>query len=555
MKVGIDMGGTHTDGVLIKDEQIINTTKLPTAQTNLTKTILTTCQQLVNNYNPQAITQITLSTTLATNIIAQGNYPPIGLILIPGPGLSPNLYNYNFPYQTVSGYIDHRGRETKPLDAQEVKQAVNKLIQKGVQQVGICGKFATRNPQQEEQIKKLIKDNSSQIKQVTVSHQLTGNLNFPRRINTTYLNCIIQSTHQKFSRAVKEGLQQLNIKAPIYLLKADGGTIPLSKTNKQPIITANSGPAASIMGIMAANPPAQTTIGLDIGGTTTDISLFVNQEPLFKPNGIEIKDYKTLVRGLYNVSLPCGGDSLVQVKEGRLKVGPTRKGPAAAFGGKHPTLTDALVIKEKMAAGNQQSAKAVLQPLAHRLNFTVSKTADKIIEQFCQNIQTKLNNLIGSLNQQPVYTINELLSETNLQPQHLIGIGGPARTLIPILAENLNLSYTVPEYAEVSNAVGAVLSRVTTQCSLYADTAEGYYNIPELGIEKNIKGNFNLSTAREKVTNALQDSLSEGTTVEITSEKEFNIVRRFRTLGKIIKVTAQVKPGLVDSCKLKLIKN
>ncbi|ADL13325.1 hydantoinase/oxoprolinase family protein [Acetohalobium arabaticum] len=545
MQLGIDIGGTHTDGVLLdQNNQLLKHNKLPTQPQDLTKTILTSCQQLTSNLTTKQLDRLVLSTTLATNLIVKEEYRAAGLLLIPGPGLNPDWYSYSPHAKILSGSIDHRGREVKSIDEAEIKQAIAGFIKNEVLNIGICGKFSTRNPEHELKIKEIIEDDFSEVENITLSHKLSGKLNYPRRVATTYLNTGVQTEQNRFISDIQTGLNKLNLEAPVYILKADGGTMSLQEAKNAPIKSINSGPAASIMGIFGLTEPSETSLGLDIGGTTTDISLFIGQEPIFKPKGITINDYKTSVRGLYNQSIGAGGDSLIQIKNGNLKIGPQRKGPAAAFGGPAPTPTDALVILGLTNSGDKEKATASLKPLAEEMNLSIQKLADRIITEFCSQIQNKINQMLTKLNNQPVYTINKLLTNNRIRPTKITGIGGPAKAIIPKLADRLNLNYEVPNYSPVANAIGAALARTTRECTLYADTSRDYYNIPELGIEEKITAEFNLKKAERIAKQKLKANLKNQTPeIEITNNQAFNLVRGFNTTGQIIEVTAQVKPG------------
>lgn len=543
MKLGIDIGGTHTDGVLIDKEQIITSTKITTNHNNLSQTILTNCQKLMADIDIQKIDSIVLSTTLATNLITEGNYPKIGLILIPGPGLNPAYYSYSPYTEIVSGSIDHRGREVKELNLQEVKDKIGKLFKKGVKQLGVCGKFSNRNPKQELQIKALIEDNYPQV-EITLGHQLAGSLNYPRRVATTYLNSIIQKDYKEFVREIKVGLAKLGFKEEVYILKADGGTMPLSESIKVPIESINSGPAASIMGILSLNKLRGATIGLDIGGTTTDISLFIEGVPLFNPEGIEINDYRTLIRGLFSQSIACGGDSLVQINEGNIQIGPARKQATACLGGPAPTPTDAMVLLGLSQVGDKNLAKDSLEPLASELNLSLKETAELILDSFCQKIKLKIEEILNKLNSQAVYTINELLSSKEIKVDNLVVIGGPAKALAPKIADSLKLDYQLPQKSQVANAIGAALAQITQKCTLYADTSQGYYQIPEFELRKQVNTDFNLDQAKEVIKVELKKRVKSEASIEVINAQSFNLIRGFNTVGQIIEVIAQIKPGL-----------
>lgn len=541
MKLGIDIGGTHTDGALLYKDQVLKTLKLSTDDNNLSKTILTLCHKLIQDYNPQEVEEITLSTTLATNTIVNNDYKRTGLLLIPGPGLKQE--RPEFTTETISGYINHRGQEVEEINKEEVIAAVDNLLATGVKNIAICGKFSTRNPKHELKSRAIIEDNFPNLKTISLSHQLTSRLNFPRRQVTTYFNSALYEVQQEFINNIRSGFTELGLKAPLYLLKADGGTMSLKEAEKTPIETVNSGPSASIMGILALTQPEENTLGLDIGGTTTDISFFINQEPLLKPEGIAINNYHSSIRGLYNYSIGCGGDSVIELKDGSLKIGPQRRGPAAALSGNYPTPTDALIVLGRLELGTRKKAYQSLQPLAKQLELSVEAVAHKIIQHFCQKIKNKVLEIINSLQSQTVYTINELLTDYNLDLNHLVGIGGPAEALIPELAKHLDLRYTVPKEAKTANAIGAAAARRTKECTLYADTSQGYYHIPQFQEEREISSDFDLSRAKETACKQLIDAGYTKSEIEIINTESFNLVRGFRTIGQILEVTAQVKPG------------
>ncbi len=118
----------------------------------------------------------------------------------------------------------------------------------------------------------------------------------------------------------------------------------LEAAEEKPVETILSGPAASFMGINAMLDTDKDAILLDIGGTTTDIFFLANGVPLFEPLGIQIGEYKTLVRAIYSVSIGLGGDSSIEIVGGKIKIGPERKGRPYAYGGPVATPTDAMLV-------------------------------------------------------------------------------------------------------------------------------------------------------------------------------------------------------------------
>ena len=187
---------------------------------------------------------------------------------------------------------------------------------------------------------------------LTEGHRLSGRLNFPRRLATAYFNAAVGRLHGEFLDAVEAALADAGISAQVRLLKADGGAVPLELSRREPVQSILSGPAASVMGVLALCHGSDVmrqgcSLLLDMGGTTTDMALFVDGSPVVDRDGMRLEGRRTLVRALATVSIGVGGDSLITVDadSGALrpvKVGPLRDGPAMAFGGTQPTLLDAL---------------------------------------------------------------------------------------------------------------------------------------------------------------------------------------------------------------------
>jgi len=569
MILGIDVGGTHTDGVLVKKEitgselqyNIKSTEKVITDHDNLEKSILKIIDKLTESINNKQIERVVLSTTLITNVIYEDKYDPVGLILIPGPGVNPEYFKYGEENYILDGYIDHRGNEVKSISKKEVINTLKEFKEKDIDKIAIVGKFSVRNPVQENKIKDIINAGNYNFKTVTLGHKLSGNLNFNRRIITAYYNTAVSSVHQNFINSIEKSLEKRNIKANMYLLKSDGGTIAVDKSRKIPIKTVNSGPAASIMGTMTLNNSNDTGVAIDIGGTTTDIGLFINGEPVFMPKGININGFPTLIRGLYSVSIPVGGDSEVYIKNEKINIGPQRRGAAAALGGPAPTPTDALLVLEKINKRESQSidfdlkkSKSALISLKANTEYeklTLQRFAEIIIERVSNKIKNTINNILENLRNKPVYTISELLDNPEIKPKFLIGIGGPASSIVEIIAEKLNYNPIIPAHSKVANALGVAFSHPTLETTVRADTARGKLNIVEAGIHRNIKDDYFDINKAEKLAKkwTIKRFKSEEYPIEIISRESFNVIRNFRTLGKIMEIKAQIKPGLIADLK------
>jgi N-methylhydantoinase A/oxoprolinase/acetone carboxylase beta subunit len=549
MIIGIDVGGTHTDAVLLSNTCIEKKIKVSTDSADLFNTILSSFTRLLDGVDPQRIERIVISTTLTTNAIVQQHMNPVGMIVSAGPGIDPKEFSTGDHYYCVSGSINHRGREKAPVNKMQIEDIAHQLQKDGIEYVGVVSKFCVRNPSHEILIKRIL---NKYVKKVFLGHHVSGNLNFPRRIATTHLNAAVFPLHKSFFEAVKQSLEKKGLTIPIQILKADGGTMSLESSMDFPGQTVLSGPAASIMGAIPYAPKKQDAIVLDIGGTTTDIAFLVDRAPLLEPLGIQRGQYKSLIRSLRTDSKGIGGDSMVRLVDGQLVIGPDRKGPALAFGGPEPTPTDALVVLGLMPEGDPEKAKDGIHKIAMKMDLTDIEAADRIFKRCCSIILKKTFEMIDKLNSQPVYTVHEFLEGYKISPRKILLLGGPA----PYFAKKIEAMYhiktiAVPE-SSVANAIGAALARTTCEVSLNADTELGIVTAHEEDFAEPISKTYSeddlVETAytllKEKAINsgADPDNLDE---VEVVEFQKFNIVRNFSPRGKIFRTKMQLKPGLI----------
>ncbi|MDI3533937.1 MAG: hypothetical protein PWQ82_302 [Thermosediminibacterales bacterium] len=545
MIIGLDMGGTNVDAVLLSEGRIKKTIKSVTDHENIFESIKKPLDEIMEGEDIKNIKKIVLSTTISTNAIVEGKTEEVGMVLECGPGMNPQFFKPLADICFVSGYIDHRGREAFPLNSEEIRQAKETFKKKGLKNLGVVGKFSVRNPDHEKTMYKILKDKENVV---TMGHTLSGMLNFSRRVYSTYLNSAVYSHFARFKNSVEAYFLKKGIKAPAYVLKADGGTLSLESSSKFPVETILSGPSASIIGALALNHVDSDGIILDIGGTTTDIAVLSDGVPLFEPQGIEINGMKTLVRGLFSRSIGIGGDSYVRYENGEIKIGPERRGKAMAFGGQWLTLTDALISAGKIDTGLKSKAEEGIKLIAEQMGVSFEEAVKAICKKASTTITDYVRKLIREINNKPVYTINELLYGKKIQPQKAVIIGGPAKAMSELLEDQLGFPCIVPEHFEVANAYGAARSRTTTDLTLLADTALGILTIGEEGIKQKIPKRFDVTQAHQILMDALkQKALKLGADErdlepEIVEEQSFNVVRGFYTTGKIIRLKAQIRP-------------
>lgn len=548
MIIGLDVGGTHTDAVLLGEQGLIREIKIPTDHRDLFQTVLTSLDKITENVSSDRIRRIVLSTTLTTNTLAQNTIAPVGMIVTGGPGIDPEAFRTGPYYATVSGSIDHRGREIVPVNTSEIESVGRTFQAAGIRHLGVVGKFSIRNPAHEQKIFEILQPS---FERVILGHQISGNINFPRRISTTFLNASVFPTHRNFFQAVKASLTEKGLQVPIHVLKADGGTMTLERSLDYPGQTILSGPAASVMGSLAFAPQNSDALVMDIGGTTTDMALLINGIPVLNPVGISLGGYHTLIRSLEIDSIGLGGDSEITMDQGKPLIGPRRLGPAMAFGGPAPTPTDALVVLDKIETGNKGMAIQAIKPLARSMNLSMEKAALEIFKSACDQIVSAARSMTDRVNSKPVYTVHEIQEGYKVNPKSIVVIGGPAPYFADQLEKESGLNVKVVPRWGVANAIGAALARTTSEVTLYVDTQQGIMSAPSEKFMQDVDMDFSSRNAIECAYELLrkkalylganQDDLE----MEILENQKFNMVQGFMTIGKNIRVKVQVKPGLI----------
>lgn len=548
MRIGIDIGGTHTDGVLINGTRLIAAAKTPTLHDNLLESISRVLQLILAGQDPTAVSTLNLSTTLSTNAIITGRIDAVGMLVAGGPGIAPETYRIGDHFHLISGSLDHLGTQTAELDEDELEAAIGSCHAQGVKMFAVASKFSPRNPVHENQMLAQLGDRADFV---STGHLISGQLNFGRRIHTAYYNSAVWRTFRTFSTALSASLKGFDLRAEVNILKADGGTMPLARALETPVQSIFSGPAASVMGILATIPATSDLVMLDIGGTTSDIALFASGQPLLEREGIAIDGHPTLVRAIHVESIGIGGDSLISVDETGVRTGPQRLGPCMAAGGAAPTLMDALNVRGLAAFGEMERSQGGIEALAAVHGLNGQQLAKEAVDAAINAISDTIEALIRMVNSKPVYTIHEILEEREIRPRKIIVIGGPAAVFKELLQDRLGMEVIIPPLHGVANAIGAALTRSTSHLTLTANTAKSQLSVPMLGIFRSIPRSFNLETAIEEAKKLLAADLEQAgiripaDEIQITQADTFNMVDGSYTTGKNIRVVAQVQPAVV----------
>ncbi|MBM7854145.1 N-methylhydantoinase A/oxoprolinase/acetone carboxylase beta subunit [Desulfohalotomaculum tongense] len=549
MYIGIDVGGTCTDAVLLSEGKVRSTAKIYNTPNNLLTSLVQALDSVMKGVSAGDIERVVLSTTMITNLIVERKYDPVGLLIMPGPGRKLEHYR-NADVHILSGAIDYRGREIIPVNEEEVLQAIKEFDAKGYNKVAVVGKFSPRNNRHELQVAELVKKHKPHW-QVEMGHRAGGQLNFPRRVDTTVLTCATKEKYRYFVQSVNEALKKRDIKAQVFIMKADGGTMTLESSEQSPVETIFSGPAASTLGAQALTAAGETSLVVDIGGTTTDLALILSGKPLLSSKGVMVGDKLTQVRTLAVKSVPVGGDSVVEMVGKELIIYSERMGQPYCLGGPFPTPTDALNVMGLTRLGDKDRAWEAMSRLGKWANMSPVEVAKNIINLVVDTIVKEIENMFLEWEQEPAYRIWEVMQKRRVRPQNVVGVGGGAAGFVPQIAIRIGGTPVLPPYASVANAIGAAVARPTLQVTMRADTEQNIFSIEEDGYQGKInRSPFGfeqaLDLAKEWLINKasrmnIGDQMQD---VEITRREVFNIVRDLKTTGKIYDICVQTPRGI-----------
>ena len=565
MLLGLDVGGTFTDAVIIDGHRVVATAKRRTTKDNLMNGIGEALDAVLEGYDTSNIEQVTLSTTVVTNTIVEEKEQVVDLYVVTGPGRNVDDI---FPVKPIylQGYTDHRGIVVEHTPADAVRGIANMVqARSGTDLAAVSAKFGVRNPQEELSITEELKNTYHVISNGSL---LSGSLNFPRRTISAYFNSAVTPVFTVFKKNVEDALSARNIVAPLHILKADGGSLPIEHMVSRPVETAFTGPAATVLGLSALGVIGnQHTVALDIGGTTTDISLWKHGRPLMTKNGVSIREYPSAVRSFAVTSVGIGGESVVRFKNGNLTVGPERVGPSVALGGIEPTLGDALIVLGHANYGDFNLASRALQDLADAIQATVqsnnvntlnnqltliktsSDVARLILQKALETIQRGVDEVITVENKRPIYVVADIVNPDIFVPEHIVVVGGTAPSLGASIGEYMDLPITIPENAAVANAIGAALALSTIELTVHVDTKRRLLVIPELGIKQQ---NCTLKRA-EQVVERAKEALSEealrlgldtAQEIEVISIEDFPVVEGWQSMERLITVKVQLAAGV-----------
>ena len=339
--LGIDTGGTYTDGVLMEYEtrRVLATCKRLTTRRDFSIGIANVIDG-IQIEDPSAIRMVSISTTLATNAIAERKGRRVALLLI---GYDPELVatfrlarRFATPeFHFFEGGHDLYGRERADLDLPGILATVDRIKDR-VDAIAVSGYFSPLNPDHENRACRAI--TSVCDLPVVLGHQLSTRLDSVQRATTAALNASLLAVLHDFIISARRAMERRGISAPLMVVRGDGTLMTDEFAARTPVETIHSGPAASAIGGRVLSGLDDALV-VDVGGTTTDLAMVLDGQVAVEADGATVGDYRTSVQAARLLSIALGGDShITSAREGGIAVGPERVLPLAQLAADHPEV-------------------------------------------------------------------------------------------------------------------------------------------------------------------------------------------------------------------------
>ena len=317
--LGIDAGGTYTDSVLIRksDGKVVCSNKALTTYPDPLEGIKESIDGL-DGEKLKLVTTVSVSTTLATNTLLEKTGHPVGLILIGDYDIPADSGIEN--YIRIQGGHDSNGDETASLDLFAVEKFVLEIKDR-VSAFAVSSYFSVRNPEHELRVKALIHELTGLP--AVCGHELAQSLGAYERGVTAYLNAQLLPVAESFLKTVVSEIGRRGFNPKIAMLRCDGSVVSMHEAMKRPIESVFSGPAASLLGASYLSG-LETCAVIDVGGTSTDVSMIYKGLPYLSETGAVVGGWQTRVRALRMETSAMGGDSHIWVQGSNINIGPMR---------------------------------------------------------------------------------------------------------------------------------------------------------------------------------------------------------------------------------------
>ena len=497
VRVGIDVGGTHTKAVAIDNatNQIIGEPAVVMTTHDDPKGVaagvvesFTQCLSQ-NHIRPDEVVFVAHSTTQATNALLEGDVAQVGIFSVSAGGLEGLLAKKQSHISDIdlgTGRVIHTHNaflKKKALNPESIEGTIGQLKADGAEVIVASCAFGVDDTTEEAMIHQGAEKNNVMC---TMASEITKLYGLSRRTRTAVINASILPKMLDTANSTESSVRSAGVKVPLMIMRGDGGVMDISEMRQRPILTMLSGPAASVMGSLMYLR-ASNGIYFEVGGTSTNIGVIKNGRPAV--DYTILGGHPTYVSSLDVRVLGVAGGSMVRANQsGVVDVGPRSAHiagleyavyndisdadePRVEFfspkpgdpgdyvrirlkSGKCVAITNScaanvlgLVKPEHFSYGKVESARAAIKPLAEYMGTTIEDCATQILQKAYEKIE-------------PV--ISDLAEKYKLEKDQMsmVGVGGGAASLIIYSAQKLGLNYSIPKYAEVISSIGVALSMV-----------------------------------------------------------------------------------------------
>ena len=494
-RIGIDVGGTFTDAALINDEnyELIDTAKVPTthsAEDGVAEGIIQVLKLVMekNKVAPEDVVFIAHGTTQATNALLEGDVVKVGILTV-GKGIEglkskSDTKIGSIPLTNTKNLLtDNEYVDASEVDFEgRVTEAVRRLAAGGSKAIVAAEAFSVDDPKNENAVTDIC---LAENLPGTATNLITKLYGLKVRTRTAVINASIMPKMMDTSVMTENSIKKAGIKTPLMVMRCDGGVMTVDEVRKRPITTILSGPAAGVAGAMMYERLTDG-IFLEVGGTSTDISCVKNGKVQVKY--AVIGGHKTYLTSLDIRTVGIGGGSMIQCKNGVMcDVGPRSvhiAGMAYEVYSKSEEIVDPVlrfvrpsegdpdyayvecsngktfalslsgaaniagyVSRDDYASGNAEAARKAWKPLADAMGLTVDETAKRALKLSAEKNGAVVRSLMEDYDMNPRTTI-------------LVGGGGGAATVVPHLAETLELKSKNSKDAAVISTIGVALAMI-----------------------------------------------------------------------------------------------
>ena len=392
MFIGVDVGGTNTDAVLMDGNELLGAAKVPTTP-EVTSGIVDSITELLKQTSPGGpIDAVMVGTTHFTNaLLERRELAPTAVLrlCLPATQLLPPLVDWPGELRAaiggatrmVGGGNEFDGREIAPLDREGIRSAALDLERQGIRAVAVCGVFSPVDPSHEKEAAAIIHEAAPGMR-VCLSHE-NGRMGLLERENAAALNACLGDVAHRTVRGIGDALTRLGIDAPLFMSQNDGTLMDTDFAARFPVLTISSGPTNSMRGAAWLSGITDGIV-VDVGGTSTDVGALVKGFPRESAVAVHLAGVRTNFRIPDMVSIALGGGTVVTADPWRMgpeSVGYRLTQQAVVFGGDVLTTTDVAVASGRAQVGDPSLAAGVEPSLAQRAMAEVRAKVETAVDR------------------------------------------------------------------------------------------------------------------------------------------------------------------------------